>query len=95
MNVEQHLWQEKDIWEPTAASGTGANPQLVLVFGSTARLSNPDTLSRIRQAYPEAILAGCSTAGEIHGTGVHSGAISVTALSFRHSAVKAIGAQIA
>ncbi|HQU73926.1 MAG TPA: FIST N-terminal domain-containing protein [Calditrichia bacterium] len=95
MNVDQHLWPEGDHWEPVEARGTGEKPQLVLVFGSTERLSNPETLSRIRQAYPEAILAGCSTAGEIHGTGVHSGAISVTALSFRHSAVKAVGAQIA
>jgi DNA-binding transcriptional ArsR family regulator len=40
-------------------------PQLVLVFGSVALISHAGLLESLRLGFPDAELAGCSTAGEI------------------------------
>ena len=43
-------------------------PQLVLVFGSVKPLTAPGLLEILEEVFPQAELAGCTTAGEI-GTG--------------------------
>jgi hypothetical protein len=63
-------------------------PQLVLVFGSRKRLEQAENFSRIRSAFPQALVAGCSTAGEIHGTEVSDDSLVVTAIYFEHTQVK-------
>jgi hypothetical protein len=56
-------------------------PDLVLVFGSAALLRNPECAGALQAAFPEAILAGCSTAGEILGDQVHGDTLAVTAVN--------------
>ncbi len=58
-------------------------PQLVLVFGSVALISDPGVLRSLRSAFPEAELAGCSTAGEITDDGVLDDQLVLTALHFK------------
>lgn len=65
-----------------------AQPQLVLAFGSTAQLCQPDLLPHLRQALPDAVLAGCSTAGEISNGGVSDNTLVLTALRFEAPAVQ-------
>ncbi len=59
--------------------------QLVLVFGSTALLSNSANFFSIRTAFPYALIAGCSTAGEIHGTTVSDETLVVTVVNFEQT----------
>ncbi len=59
-------------------------PQLVLVFGSVARLSEPELLPRLRAALPQAQWLGCSTAGEIAQQGVSEEGLVLTGLRFAH-----------
>lgn len=57
-----------------------ANPSqaLVLVFGSAKTYRDgPGPLQELRAALPGALIAGCSTAGEIAGTRVRDGSLSV------------------
>ncbi len=61
--------------------------QLVLFFGSSALLSKPANFFAIRSAYPDAVIAGCSTAGEIHGTTVSDDTVVVTVVEFQHTPV--------
>lgn len=60
-------------------------PQLVLAFGSVNALQ--EGALALAQAFPDAHKAGCSTAGEISGTGVSDASLVVTALAFAHSRV--------
>lgn len=62
--------------------------QLVLVFGGSAALRNPDRLADVAAAYPNAELIGCSTSGEICGTHVTDETIVVTAINFEHTAIR-------
>lgn len=57
-------------------------PHLVLVLGSEPLFRQRGLLDALRQAFPGADLAGCTTAGEICGQGVSNGKLVMTALRF-------------
>ncbi len=59
--------------------------QLILVFGSTALLSDSGHFDAIRSAFPGGLVVGCSTAGEIHGTEVSDDTLVVTEVNFEHT----------
>lgn len=56
------------------------SPALVLAFGDLRLLDTPGLARDLAAAFPGAVLAGCSTAGEIHDGQVLEGSLSVTAL---------------
>ncbi|QLG89190.1 FIST C-terminal domain-containing protein [Chitinibacter bivalviorum] len=58
------------------------NPDWVLVFASIALLENPVFYAQLRQAFPAAVLAGCSTAGEISAHGVDDDTAVITTVSW-------------
>lgn len=64
--------------------GTVKNSQadLLLIFGSIQHLTFPGLRESLQEAFPEALLLGCSTAGEITAAGVDDGSCSVTAIEF-------------
>lgn len=64
--------------------GTVKNSQadLLLIFGSIQHLTFPGLRESLQEAFPEALLLGCSTAGEITAVGVDDGSCSVTAIEF-------------
>jgi hypothetical protein len=73
-----------------ASSGTLAqSAQLVLVFGATAVLQDPQSVESIRKFYPAAHIFGCSTAGEICGVQVSDDSLVATAIHFEHTQVRA------
>ncbi|MBS3915684.1 MAG: FIST C-terminal domain-containing protein [Bacteroidetes bacterium] len=59
--------------------------QLVLFFGSSSLLSNPANFQVVRTAFPDGIIVGCSTAGEIHGTTVSDDTLVATVVDFEHT----------
>jgi len=63
-------------------------PQLILIFGGKTLLQQSDWVQEIRRKFPQAIMAGCSTAGEISGTTVHDESLSVNLLAFERSEVR-------
>ena len=87
MRVEQFCWSPGTGWHPTQPGRLGQAAQLVLVFGGTAQLNNPQALASLRQAYPGAQLFGCSTAGEIYGEQVSSDSLTATAIQFEHTRI--------
>lgn len=58
----------------------GADPDLLLVFGATSYFKAKDLTANLRQACPRAMLAGCSTAGEITADGVGDDTLTLTAV---------------
>lgn len=69
-------------------------PQLVLVFGANAALQQPGLVPALCQAFPEAALAGCSTAGEISRAGVSDGSLVVTAIRFEHPGLRVVHTEL-
>lgn len=68
--------------EATLAPLAQFGAHLVLVFGSPEVLGSPGLHAHLSAAAPGAWLAGCSTAGEISGQGVHHRQAVLTALRF-------------
>lgn len=80
-----------------AAVGTFALPadaDLLLVFGARALLQADSLFATLRAACPHAVIAGCSTAGEIRGTEVHDDSLVVTAVSFAATRVALVSATL-
>jgi hypothetical protein len=67
----------------SSASLGGLRPQLVLAFGSVGIMKNPELGAKLAAIFPaEAILIGCSTAGEISAKGVTDESLTLTAMEF-------------
>ena len=83
MRIDQRLWTAAG-WIPVGGSeqSAAADAQLLLVFGAPAVLSRPGLLAELQQRHPNALLFGCSTAGEIHGTSVTDDTAVATAVNF-------------
>jgi hypothetical protein len=60
------------------------------VFGGRALLTEPATFTALRTGFPGVPLVGCSTAGEIQGTTVRDGTLSVTAVRFEHTRLRSV-----
>lgn len=64
-------------------------PDMVLIFAALGHLQSPDVFDVLRQAFPAALLAGCSTAGEITNQGMSDNTLVITAVKFDRTRVKA------
>lgn len=70
-------------------------PGLVLAFGDISLLRAPGLVEGLAAAFPGAVLAGCSTAGEIHGGQVREGTLSVTAVDLGSLACTQVSTDLA
>ena len=61
-------------------------PDLILIFFSPS-FPNLDILKEYRKMYPDCIITGCSSSGEIEDISVHNNSIVITGVSFETSKV--------
>ncbi len=88
MRVEQSV---RTIDNPLTIVGTSTldcPADLVLAFGARYQLENSGWLREVVRQHPGAVVAGCSTAGEISGNSVLDGAVVCTAVKFERTAVQ-------
>lgn len=88
MKIEQRTWTQQSGWMPSIGGPLGQCAQLVLVFGGTAILQDPQVVGQLRNFYSAAHIFGCSTAGEIRGTKVSDDSLVATAIHFETSQVR-------
>lgn len=83
MQVSQFKARNVDLLvKQMSAASDLHDAQLVLVFGAPALLDGPGLHAALRQILPQAIIAGCSTAGEISSTGIADDSLVITAVRF-------------
>src|SRR5205085_5419450 len=85
---EHMRWQSG--WWTQTVPGKPCAAQLVLLFGCPSLLKQQYLLQEIQQAYPNAHLLGCSTAGEISGTQVLDESLVATAIQFEHTSLHGV-----
>lgn len=90
MRARQALWTEHKGW--SGQSEGGAN--LVLAFGGTRAVTNEELWRGMTSRNPGAIVLGCSTGGEIHGSDVLDESLSLTALSFDRTELRSAEASV-
>ncbi len=81
MNVSQHQWTPEGGWVDRGGRASAA-AGLVMVFGDGRALADAAVLAPMRARYPDALVFGCSTSGEIADVAVCEGSIVATALDF-------------
>jgi hypothetical protein len=86
MRVTQAQWTAMAGW--SGLDAIAADTQLVLVFGAGEALTWPGVLDTLRARAPQAVVVGCSTAGEIAGTRVFDHSIVATAATFAATRVR-------
>lgn len=67
---------------------------LVLAFGASDFADDPRPFQELRAAFPQAVIAGCSTAGEIVGHQVHDGCVAVAVVRFEHTLLRSAHAVV-
>lgn len=92
MKIEQKTWSSGCGWTLPTKGSLEHLAQLVLVFGSSDIIKQPDIFDEIREFYPHAYIFGCSTAGDICGIRVYDEHLTATAVYFEHTQV--MGAQV-
>ena len=92
MRVSQAVLTKSKPDTSDLAALTATNPQLVLAFGSVATLQ--EGAAAVRQAFPDAHIVGCSTAGEISRQGVTDSSLVVTAVAFEKCQVRQMSTQL-
>jgi hypothetical protein len=87
MECEQCHWTPESGWAPSFQGRLSKSAQVVFMFGATEALQPADALATARRWYPNAVLFGCSTGGEIHGARVRDKSVTLTAVAFSHGHV--------
>jgi hypothetical protein len=90
MQVQQRYWSVSDGWTGSGDWVRNARTSLVLVFGPRQLLLSPEPIERVKSAFPNAQIVGCSTAGEIVGTRVNDGTLAFTAIEFEKSSIRVV-----
>ncbi len=81
MKVSQAQWTQSGSWND-GFDGDDCSPQLVLLFGGSNALQSEQAMNDLRSRWPDAVILGCSTAGEIHDVQVSDETLVATAVQF-------------
>lgn len=87
MKTEQWIWDAKSQWKNLEGEPL-ASTDLVIFFGGRDVLSQKERYQEMEDKFPDAIIIGCSTAGEIIGEEVFDESIVLSAISFEKTEVK-------
>jgi hypothetical protein len=88
MRIEQQQWSAQTGWSARGkVRALGESAQVAFIFGAANLLKQSEAFERCAQAYPNAHLLGCSTAGEILGTNMRRDTVAITAVAFSNARV--------
>lgn len=87
MKIQQNIWERDSSWE-VFGEEKSLNPQLVLFFGNKDALEDGKRYEELREMYPDAILVGGTTAGEIIGEEVLDDSVVATAIEFEKTTLE-------
>ncbi len=81
MLVRTHIYEKHEGWKEPLSSN-GGPVQLVVCFGSPETVDDIAPFQELTEAFPDAVITGCSTAGEILGRELHDDSVVVAAVEF-------------
>ncbi|MFK5855917.1 MAG: FIST N-terminal domain-containing protein [Bacteroidota bacterium] len=87
MKTEQLIFKSIDGNFEEETRNFSFNPELILIFGSPLMLNNSGIVENFRNEYPDAIITGCSTAGEIGDINVYDNSLVATAVKFNNTKI--------
>lgn len=89
VKTASYLYRRQQLVHSNESQGFNATrATLVLCFGAKHLLVGFEIISSLKQQFPNAQVALCSTAGEIYGTEVYDDSLAVTAIQFEKTTIK-------
>jgi len=85
----------KGRWSAPLPSHYDSAATLVLAFAAPEFADHPAPLAELAAVFPNSVIAGCSTSGEITGSQVQDASISVAVARFEHSLLRYASTPIA
>ncbi len=82
MKTEQKSFSGKINLENQSQFEFSFQPEIVILFGEGSLLAESGVAQLYKKIYPNSIVTGCSTAGEIYGSTVNDDTIAVNAIKF-------------
>ena len=95
MRIQTTLYRPESGWSLAPDPTLDSPSTLVLGFGAAGLGAEAAPFDALRQTFPNAVLLGCSTAGEIAGVEVHDDCLSVAAIHFEHTQLRHASAEVA
>ncbi len=86
MQISQLRWSANRGWSEVPGFATEAN--LVLVFADTEFFQTALCYQQLREIFPQAHIAGCSSSGSVSGVQISDGDMVATALKVEHGRVR-------
>lgn len=93
MRVRTHRLDEFGDWMPPLED-PDSSVDLVVCFGASSYMDQTTPFNLLGEAFPNAVITGCSTAGEIHNQELHDGSLVAAAIEFDSATVKAASSPI-
>lgn len=94
MITEQFALYSLDEINTINTLGKLVNSQLLFVFGSREFICNEDIFNNIKIKYPNAVIMGCTTAGEIFNDQVNENILTITAVYFENTEIKFFSSEL-
>lgn len=88
MQLQTLAFGQHSGWQDDLPCALNSPDTLVLAFGASEFADDAAPFRMLRAALPDAVLMGCSTAGEIRGTQVNDASISVAVARFEHTQLR-------
>lgn len=86
MRVNQFVWNS-GTWKTDPASASGTKPQLGFLFGKLNTADQKQVTQKIQAVFPDMLLVGCSTSGEIANHDIYDESLVLTTLEFEKTSV--------
>jgi hypothetical protein len=90
MLLQTLAWRPQTGWSAPWPAGRDSPSTLAVIFGGRATRDAEAAVGEVAARWPHAVIAGCSTAGEIHGERVTDASLSVAIASFEHVALRKV-----
>lgn len=94
MKIATFHYSKKEGWSIKTFPELDSENTLVLAFCAPEFFSITDVFEQLKTAYPNSIIAGCSTAGEIYKDSIHDHSISVSVTKFEKGKIKHVTQKI-
>lgn len=93
MKTKQIQLKAKSDFDKEISKITAINPNFILLFGTYAHFETTGLALKVSKLFPDAMVIGCSTAGEISNDGVSDDTMVVTGCKFDHPNFKPVWAE--